>query len=77
MSVETLDIYCVDKKATHKSLTARIETAIVSAFETIQTWIELQHSRHELAKLDDHMLHDIGLDRATVQEEIEKPFWVK
>ena len=32
-------------------------------------------SRRQLARLDDHLLRDIGIDRATVESEILKPFW--
>lgn len=32
-------------------------------------------SRRHLSRLDDHLLRDIGLDRAAVEREILKPFW--
>jgi uncharacterized protein YjiS (DUF1127 family) len=28
-----------------------------------------------LARLDDHLLSDIGLSRSDVEREIHKPFW--
>lgn len=34
-----------------------------------------RHSRKALARLDDHMLRDIGLTRALAETEVEKPFW--
>ena len=38
-------------------------------------WYERSHQRRDLARLDDRLLKDIGLDRATVEMEIAKPFW--
>jgi uncharacterized protein YjiS (DUF1127 family) len=41
----------------------------------LQTWHERRDQRHALARLDDHMLADIGLSRADVDQEMQKPFW--
>ncbi|MBV8166856.1 MAG: DUF1127 domain-containing protein, partial [Alphaproteobacteria bacterium] len=38
-------------------------------------WRERAASRGVLARLDDRMLRDIGLDRATAAEESRTPFW--
>ncbi len=38
-------------------------------------WQERAEQRHRLAELDERMLKDIGLTRADVQAEINKPFW--
>ena len=42
-------------------------------------WYGCRHvalkNRRELARLDDAMLKDIGLSRADIECEIEKPFW--
>jgi uncharacterized protein YjiS (DUF1127 family) len=43
--------------------------------ETILAWQERGRQRHMLAALDDHMLRDIGLDRAAARREADKPFW--
>lgn len=32
-------------------------------------------ARRRLGRLDDRMLHDIGVDRATADVEAGKPFW--
>ncbi|WP_111415536.1 DUF1127 domain-containing protein [Billgrantia lactosivorans] len=32
-------------------------------------------TRYDLRHLDDHLLADIGLDRAAVEREVRKPFW--
>ena len=38
-------------------------------------WRERARSRHQLAGLDDHMLRDIGVDRASAAAESDKTFW--
>lgn len=39
------------------------------------TWHERWRQRRALAGLTDHMLRDIGLSRADVAMELDKPFW--
>jgi len=41
----------------------------------LQFWRNRAASRSMLASLDDRMLRDIGLDRATADEESRTPFW--
>jgi uncharacterized protein YjiS (DUF1127 family) len=41
----------------------------------LQEWQEQAHSRRLLATLDDRMLSDIGIDRATAAKESSAPFW--
>ena len=41
----------------------------------LSLWRERQRSRAVLAGLNDRMLRDIGIDRATAAEESETPFW--
>ena len=38
-------------------------------------WQARSRERQILAAMDDHALKDIGLTRADVSREIEKPFW--
>ncbi len=38
-------------------------------------WKAVSRQRKQLAKLDDHLLADIGLSREQVQVEVSKPFW--
>jgi len=42
---------------------------------TINIWIARSRQRKQLARLDDHLLKDIGYTRAQAQKEISKPFW--
>jgi uncharacterized protein YjiS (DUF1127 family) len=44
-------------------------------FDLLLTWHERARQRRHLRSLDDHMLRDIGLSRADVEGEAEKPFW--
>jgi uncharacterized protein YjiS (DUF1127 family) len=37
--------------------------------------LRVKDQRARLAKLDDHLLHDIGLTRAEAEMESERPFW--
>ena len=56
---------------------ARVRAALVRAFDLLREWRRRVRSRAELAALDDRMLRDIGLNRADVWFEIDKPFWRK
>jgi uncharacterized protein YjiS (DUF1127 family) len=49
--------------------------ALRSLFEHAMQWYERSRQRRQLAQLTDHMLRDIGLSRADVWAECEKPFW--
>ncbi|TAJ25976.1 MAG: DUF1127 domain-containing protein [Reyranella sp.] len=43
--------------------------------EKVMTRAELARSRRQLAQLDERLLRDIGLDRATARFEAGKGFW--
>lgn len=55
----------------------RVRAAPVGALGCIREWRRRARSRAELAALDDRTLRDIGLTRADVWAEIDKPFWRK
>lgn len=38
-------------------------------------WQERWRERRRLGAIDDHMLRDIGLSRADIDQEVRKPFW--
>ena len=48
---------------------------VAVGFDTIMTRAELAKSRRQLAELDDRLLRDIGLDRATARFESNKSYW--
>lgn len=41
----------------------------------LQRWQELARQRRQLAMLDEMALKDMGLSRADVMQESERPFW--
>lgn len=44
-------------------------------FDLFTTWHQRAVTRRELARLDERVLHDIGLSQADVEQEVSKPFW--
>ena len=46
-----------------------------SLLRHIVTWLERSRERQALLALDDWVLKDIGLSRADVMREGDKPFW--
>lgn len=50
-------------------------SALVGGIERLLLWHELTRQRHQLNMMDDRMLKDIGLTRADVESETQKPFW--
>ncbi len=41
----------------------------------LQRWAQLYQQRRDLARASDAMLKDLGLSRADVMRESERPFW--
>lgn len=41
----------------------------------LQRWAQLYQQRRDLARASDAMLKDLGLSRADVMHESERPFW--
>jgi uncharacterized protein YjiS (DUF1127 family) len=54
---------------------ALLAGAVAVGVDTIMTRAELARSRRQLAQLDERLLRDIGLDRATARFEANKSFW--
>jgi uncharacterized protein YjiS (DUF1127 family) len=50
--------------------------ALTRGFEQVLVWQDRLRQRHRLAGFDDRMLSDIGLSRADVHQETDKPFWL-
>jgi uncharacterized protein YjiS (DUF1127 family) len=53
----------------------RVEVAAAQAFDTVQLWRARGRQRRALARLDDHLLHDIGCSREEAARECAKPAW--
>ena len=45
------------------------------ALATLTAWQFRARSRQQLARMDDHQLRDIGIDRHSRDLEVSKPFW--
>jgi uncharacterized protein YjiS (DUF1127 family) len=43
--------------------------------DTLSDWLERNRQRRQLMSLPDQVLGDIGVSRAGVYKECEKPFW--
>jgi uncharacterized protein YjiS (DUF1127 family) len=54
---------------------ALLAGTVVAGMEKVMTRAELARSRRQLAQLDERLLRDIGLDRATARFEAGKGFW--
>lgn len=49
---------------------------LARAVATVKTWTQRSRSRRQLTQLDAYLLDDIGLTKADVARESEKPFWL-
>ena len=57
------------------SFAGKFTVASTTAFDWLFRRLELARSRADLLEMDDRMLADIGLDRATAQNEGDRGFW--
>jgi uncharacterized protein YjiS (DUF1127 family) len=52
-----------------------ISEGLVTLFNRINDWSERRRTRSHLYQMPDYILHDIGVSRAEVESEYQKPFW--
>lgn len=52
-----------------------VRQGIAGAVALLLLWQRRADERLWLGQMDDHMLKDIGLSRADVSRETDKPFW--
>lgn len=52
-----------------------IGTGLVALFNRVQDWSERRRTRSSLYQMPDYILSDIGVSRAEVETEYQKPFW--
>ena len=52
-----------------------LSRAAISVADAVYGWQERARQRHMLAGLDDRLLRDMGITRADVSQESDKPFW--
>ena len=53
----------------------RPETSTTKWLTTVDIWMQRSRQRKQLARLDKHLLEDIGLTKEMATKEIKKPFW--
>ncbi|WP_165669900.1 DUF1127 domain-containing protein [Metapseudomonas otitidis] len=53
----------------------RLSVAGRTLLARLQRWFRLYRQRRDLAQASDAMLKDLGLSRADVMRESERPFW--
>jgi uncharacterized protein YjiS (DUF1127 family) len=58
-----------------RALVSAVEGALIRFFDLVLTWRENARTRHALAQLNDEMLRDIGISRASAEGEASTPFW--
>jgi uncharacterized protein YjiS (DUF1127 family) len=58
-----------------QSHSSYISEGLVALFNRINDWSERRRTRNHLYQMPDYILHDIGVSRAEVEGEYEKPFW--
>jgi uncharacterized protein YjiS (DUF1127 family) len=56
-------------------LAVYIESAPERLLKVLFVWQTRINDRRHLSKLDNRTLVDIGIDRADIDREAEKPFW--
>ena len=52
-----------------------IGEGVVGLFNRVSEWAERRRARNHLYQMPDYILSDIGVSRAEVAAEYEKPFW--
>ncbi|MDD0975441.1 DUF1127 domain-containing protein [Pseudomonas fontis] len=60
-------------KHQHRDLS--VHHVLADLVNTFARWRQLRLQRRELASMSDAALKDIGLSRADILMEIERPFW--
>lgn len=66
---------CVQPRQLSRVSHAVIGRLFRAACQQLRRWHGLYRQRQHLASLSDEMLKDIGLIRADVETEIQRPFW--
>jgi uncharacterized protein YjiS (DUF1127 family) len=71
-----LSSVCAEGRRPHRRPFPVSLLAIVrSALMLVATWRDRSRVRHQLAVMSDRELHDMGVCRAEVADEISRPFW--
>jgi uncharacterized protein YjiS (DUF1127 family) len=65
----------VDGNATPLRLGVGIGSLLIRVLDIFGDWQDRAAERRQLSRLEDRLLADIGIDRATAMTEGAKPFW--
>ena len=57
------------------SFSGRLGDVLSATLAIPRLWVRRRHDRRALSQLDNHMLRDIGFDRAQADEMASRPFW--
>lgn len=52
-----------------------VSAALFNLARVVLVWEQRRHTRRAMARLDGHMMRDIGLTAEAVADETAKPFW--
>ncbi len=52
-----------------------LASLLAKAWKQVKRWNELAAQRRLLASMPDATLRDLGLSRADLEQEVERPFW--
>lgn len=52
-----------------------LQEGLVHLFDVVLNWTDRHRTRGHLYQMPDYMLRDIGVSRAEVETEFNKPFW--
>ena len=58
-----------------EAVVSPVDASITRVLDQVFAWHQRFRDRQALGQLDAHMLHDIGLSSADVEQEVSKPFW--
>ena len=72
--------YVLDRTANGPNLTiqsflAALAQSAARGLDQLLVWQDRARQRHQLAALENDLLKDLGLSRADVARETDKPFW--
>ena len=68
-------VFGLQRNRRRSPLARHIRDAAIAAFDRLLAWQDRAQSRRMLRGLDDHMLRDIGIDRARIEKESASSFW--
>ncbi len=75
MACEAIDLERPAQGAARRAGSGRVARLVTALLRLLHAWRERAWLRRELPTIDARMLRDIGLTRAELEGEAEKPFW--